>query len=140
MESDESENEPIHAKRKPLPPVVESASDFSAAESDEDDSEGGGVFSDGSVGDFVPRCDVADDQMRRVARALPAERSAIHRTIEKHSRSGRLRKLEAFVKALADVAVRSGAPCKEDAEALRAILAAARGMDGRWRKDRYATP
>lgn len=140
MESDDSESELIYAKPKPLPPVVESASDFSAAESDDDDSEGGGAFSDGSVGDFVPRCDVADDQLRRVARALPAERRALHRTIEKHSRSGRLQKLEACVKALADVAVRASAPCKDDADALRAILAAARGMDSRWRKDRYATP
>lgn len=116
--------------RKHTPPAVESASDFSAGSSD-DESEGG-EFSDVSASAYVRHEDASERHLARVARALPGAKRTLDRVIEKHRRSSRVARLEAFVKALADVTARSRPPSREDTDTLRTILTAARTMSERW--------
>jgi hypothetical protein len=127
-----SDEEVTVRKHAAPPPVVESASDFSA-QSSEDESEGGD-FSDVSAGVYVRPEDPSERHLARVARALPGAKRALDRAIEKQRRSSRVDRLEAFVKVLADAAVRSRAPPREDTDALRAIVTAARAMSERWAK------
>lgn len=108
-----------------------SASEFSCSNEDSDDSADAGNFSDVSVGQKLARTDATEDCLHRVSRGLPAERRTLQRTIERHRRSTRVVRLEAYVKALADAALRA-APAKEDKAALQTILAAARGLGARW--------
>ena len=108
-----------------------SASEFSCSDEDSDDSADAGNFSDASVGAKIARKDQSEDCLHRVGRALPTERRNLQRTIERHRRSTRVVRLEAYVKALAEAALRA-APAKEDKEALQTILAAARGLGARW--------
>ena len=108
-----------------------SASEFSCSEDDSDESDGAGNFSDASVGAKLARKDPTEESLNRVGRALPTERRNLQRTIERHRRSTRVTRLEAYVKALAEAALRA-APAKEDKEALQTILAAARGLGARW--------
>lgn len=128
----ESDDEVVVRKHAAPPPATESASDFSA-ESSEDESEGGD-FSDVSVSAYVRQQDASERHLLRVARALPGARRTLNHTIEKHRRSSRVERLEAFVKVLADVAQRSRPPSREDTDALRTIVAAARSMSERWAK------
>jgi len=79
----------------------------------------------------LARKDPTEECLHRVARALPSERRSLNRTIERHRRSTRVARLEAFVKVLADAALRA-APAEEDKNAVENILAAARGLSARW--------
>lgn len=115
---------------------TESVSDFGLSD-DDDDSEGG-EFSDASHEEVqLDRKLSALDQMERVSKTIPRERACIRRSIEKHSRSSRLERLEGFVSTLASVAIRNSSR-KSDILSVKAIIKAAREIKTRIRTSRQS--
>lgn len=109
---------------------TESVSDFGLSDDDDDESEGG-EFSDASNQEVqLDRKLSVLDQMERVSKTIPGERAFIRRSIEKHSRSSRIERLEGFVATLADVATRNCSR-KKDTLAVKAIMKAARDIKTR---------
>lgn len=119
---------------------ADSASDFECSD-DEDDESDGSEFSDVSVGDFMRRAQGAEDHMQRVARALPAERAAIQRAIQKHRAAGKLQRLEKFVELLSGIAIRATHSLrKEDISSLDRIIESAQRMKERCAGEGFCTP
>jgi hypothetical protein len=106
---------------------TDSVSDFLCSEDDDDESDSGNS-TDVSTDDVQINTKLsAHDQLVRVAKVLPHEKSCIYKSIEKHNRSSRLERLDGFISTLADVAVRNCSR-KKDTLAVRVIMKAARDI------------